>query len=76
MTRSPEYRYAGITDGNLMDEDGHVYVGGVDGTRRAANLPSADTPGTGRGDTSYGIVESHLRRKGALRTFEESAFLL
>ena len=31
MTRSPEYRYAGITDGNLMDEDGHVYVGGVEG---------------------------------------------
>ncbi len=44
------------TDGNLVDENGHVYVGGVDGPRRAVISASASIPGPGQGNYSHGMA--------------------
>ena len=68
LAAGPRPHFQGVvhildTYGNLVDGDGHVYVGGVDGTRRAAISASANNPGTGRSNISYAIVESHPQRE-------------
>ncbi len=65
---APQPHFQGVvhipnTEGNLVDEVGHVDVGGADGTRRTVISASANISSTDRGNTSYGIVESHPQRK-------------